>query len=565
MNTKPLLVIAAFCSVGNIGCRETNQNSSLRTLDNIASANPVFEACSGTGAIHRKADLDAQPHLRAALAAIPLTLQQAFFDDLGGKIKLVAGPALTDCSNDLERADDALSCWRRSPNRDASIEILIRKSDPTHEQYALVRAFGFVYGDILLNRVIPNVASEPVTLSERPMGSLRDFKAHLASVFLGDLSDITPAGKEKELVSSLEKLGIPSRIVREHDFQKRWKLYVNLPTNVQDTFASRVFAESFHSQFCTNSSADRACKLFGNTMDLFAPYARDLTSADWMRSHQCQKQSSSLTQSQTNSSSTRKEWFSQFSSEIQRRRNLGYETGSLVNAKIAEAAGIQKTTFGLTEKSQSLNLSGDLASMLKGLLTGGVSLGGSGGSGFMGMLSQVLGSVGGSGGGGSGGLSGILSSLGLGSSGGGNIGSLLGNSNSLPGGGGSPTTPSNSVVSNNPSSSIGGSASSEEKSAIDATNKYRQSQGAQPLQTDEQMIGDCRKQAQMQAERGGLEHFLYPAGVATGENIAYGSSSGEYTVMEQWVKSPGHHANIMGNYRFIGVGSVGNQWCQRFR
>jgi uncharacterized protein YkwD len=53
--------------------------------------------------------------------------------------------------------------------------------------------------------------------------------------------------------------------------------------------------------------------------------------------------------------------------------------------------------------------------------------------------------------------------------------------------------------------------------------------------------------------------------VARAENIAYGSKSGEYTVMEQWVKSPGHHANIMGNHRFIGIGSFGNQWCQRFR
>jgi uncharacterized protein YkwD len=116
-----------------------------------------------------------------------------------------------------------------------------------------------------------------------------------------------------------------------------------------------------------------------------------------------------------------------------------------------------------------------------------------------------------------------------------------------------------------PDAGGGGIASAEEQAGMDATNRYRQSRGKSVLQVDPQMVQDCRKQAQMQAQKGGLTHWLYPAGVARAENIAYGSKSGEYTVMQQWVKSPGHHANIMSNHRFIGIGNFGNQWCQRFR
>ncbi len=556
MNNAQSLVIVAILALSVTRCKDSQENSSLRTLDNIASENPFFDACAGTGQIHGKADLGAYPHLKAALAAVPLPVQIGFFDDLGGKIRIVTDATLRDCAINNDRVDEGLSCWRRLPNRNESIEIIIRKTSREKEQYALVRAFGFVYGDILLNRVIPGDTQAPVTLGERPTGHLRDYKAHLASIFLGDLLTITPPVKVQETIATLVKFGLTKNVVRESDFQKRWVLFSNLPEAVQDRFASRVFAEAFQSQFCTKASADRACKLFGNTMRSFAPYAQDITSPAWLTAHACTKEDRtvSLAASSSQASSARVEWFSQHGSEVARRRAQGLEAGSLVNAKIAEFARREQDQFNLTNPGETLSLNGDFLSMIQSLLTGGLSSGG-GGGGLGGILSQILGTLGGGAGGSSGGLSGILSSLGLGSSGGSTLGS-----------GGTSSIPPTSGGSNTPlPSSSGGSASTEERAAIDSTNRYRQSQGKEPLQVDEQMIIDCRKQAQMQADRGGLQHWLYPAGVATGENIAYGSNSGESTVMDQWVKSPPHHANIMSNYRYIGIGNVGNQWCQRFR
>ena len=49
-----------------------------------------------------------------------------------------------------------------------------------------------------------------------------------------------------------------------------------------------------------------------------------------------------------------------------------------------------------------------------------------------------------------------------------------------------------------------------------------------------------------------------------GENIAYGYTS-EQQVIEAWLNSQGHCANIMnGNFKEMGVGRVGNYWTQNF-
>lgn len=48
-----------------------------------------------------------------------------------------------------------------------------------------------------------------------------------------------------------------------------------------------------------------------------------------------------------------------------------------------------------------------------------------------------------------------------------------------------------------------------------------------------------------------------------GENIALGYPSPE-SVMDGWMNSSGHRANILGNYREIGVGFYNNYWVQDF-
>lgn len=51
---------------------------------------------------------------------------------------------------------------------------------------------------------------------------------------------------------------------------------------------------------------------------------------------------------------------------------------------------------------------------------------------------------------------------------------------------------------------------------------------------------------------------------AAGENIAKGQTTAE-EVMNQWMNSPGHRANIMNSsYTEIGIGFYNNEWVQEF-
>lgn len=557
------VIFLAISVIGLSSCRKPPEMSKLKTLENIGLRTPIFEPCTGNHQIHPSASLDQEPHLKAALAAVPFTVQKGFFDDLGGRIRIGKS---SDCRPPSSRADDALGCWRRLPDKNQSLELIVVRSDKVKEQYTLVRTFGFIYGDILLNRVVPTNLSDPIKISEGPAGTLADYKSNLASTFLGELMKATTAKDKKEVTQLLSELGIPESTTGELDFQKRWSRFSSLPRQNREAFASRVFAEAFHSQFCTKQSAARACKLFPQTMESFKPYADDVSRDKGMGALTCQANS------EPKASASHIEWHSLHSHTLSQRARLSLDRGSYVNSMIAQAANQRVEIFSINEEKDSFHLTSDIVNKLMGMLSGGLS---SGGSGLGGILGQLLGSLGGGGGGESlGDLGSLMGSLGLSdlfSDGGGGLKDLLGDNTGpkIP----TPNpTPSPNILPGNvnpPDNSTplpsGGNASTEEQAAMDATNRYRQSQGKSVLQIDQQMVEDCRKQAQMQAQRGGLQHWLHPAGVARAENIAYGSKSGEYTVMQQWVKSPGHHANIMSNHRFIGVGNFGNQWCQRFR
>ena len=300
------------------------------------------------------------------------------------------------------------------------------------------------------------------------------------------------------------------------------------------------------------------------TLQSFKPYADDVAGESDTNKIECRP---SVAQT---ASATHLEWHRQNQDKISQRDARGADKGAYVTAKISEAARqrlpVSKAdTFDSISSQSTFSLNSDLLQQIMGLLTGGLSGGGGGaGGGLTGFLGQLFGGLGGGdGGGGIDNLGGLLGNLGLSDlmDGGGGGSDDLGGNN-LP-----DVNPQPDNISNNNNTPFpsGGNATAEEQAGIDATNRYRQSQGKSVLQIDQQMIEDCRKQAQLQAQKGGLTHWLHPAGVARAENIAYGSKSGEYTVMQQWVKSPGHHANIMGNHRFIAVGNFGNQWCQRFR
>jgi hypothetical protein len=536
-------------------CRNPPQGSRLQTLENVGTRTGIFEACAGSGQIHPKSSLDQEAHLKFALGAVPYKIQESFFDDLGGRIRITQA---NECTTTNQRQDDTLGCWKRLPSAKQSVEIIIKRTSKAKEQYALVRTFGFIYGDLLLNRVIPSSPLDPVKITTHPQEGLGSYKIHLASIFLGELYSFTESKNRKELMESLSEFGIPSTVTAEKDFERRWKMFTMLPVQVQNNFASRVFAESFHSQFCSVKSSKRACTSFPLTMQSFEPYFQDISTKKEQASLACGSK-----QVKTESA-THLEFYNLNRDALHQRKTQGRDTGAYVNSQIAKAVeqkikAQKNEAFSLHNDDQPLNLNSNFLEQLLGLITGGISNGGGGGSlgGLGGLLGPLLGGMDNGGLEGLGNLGDLLGSLGLG----GLMDDNGGNLDDNPGGG----ETNNNMPSNDTPLPSGGNATKEEQAGMDATNRYRQSQGKSVLQIDQQMVEDCRKQAQLQAQKGGLTHYLYPAGVSRAENIAYGSKSGEYTVMQQWVKSPGHHRNIMANHRFIGIGNYGNQWCQRFR
>ena len=118
-----------------------------------------------------------------------------------------------------------------------------------------------------------------------------------------------------------------------------------------------------------------------------------------------------------------------------------------------------------------------------------------------------------------------------------------------------------------------------ERLITEKTNKYRASQGLQPLAHDAKFSFVARDWSLKQGRAGNISHSGFPNsreavyrtefGVSTdfnGENVAYTSMVGgsdqsdaaaeavakEFAVM--WWNSPGHRANMLGHFKKIGVG-----------
>jgi uncharacterized protein YkwD len=99
--------------------------------------------------------------------------------------------------------------------------------------------------------------------------------------------------------------------------------------------------------------------------------------------------------------------------------------------------------------------------------------------------------------------------------------------------------------------------------------------GLPPLARDARLDRAAQLHAENMARQGRMAHVLDGRGVAArvcaegvcrvgvGENVAMGQrSTGD--VMRAWMASPGHRANIQGQYRFVGVGHSGGYWCVVF-
>lgn len=104
-----------------------------------------------------------------------------------------------------------------------------------------------------------------------------------------------------------------------------------------------------------------------------------------------------------------------------------------------------------------------------------------------------------------------------------------------------------------------------ESQILELVNQHRQSIGKQSLELDTYMSYECRTHSKNMAE--GSVSFGHDGfgdrvdrikkeigGGGSGENVAVGYQSAE-SVMEGWLNSSGHRANIEGNFTTIGIGA----------
>lgn len=121
--------------------------------------------------------------------------------------------------------------------------------------------------------------------------------------------------------------------------------------------------------------------------------------------------------------------------------------------------------------------------------------------------------------------------------------------------------------------------SAEEQEVITLVNAIRQDNGLEPLRADSDLCRVARIKSQDMRERGYFSHTSPTYGSpfdmmsrfdiryrTAGENIAMGYRTAE-SVVEGWMNSPGHRANILSkNYTRIGVGYIadGSYWTQLF-
>lgn len=103
---------------------------------------------------------------------------------------------------------------------------------------------------------------------------------------------------------------------------------------------------------------------------------------------------------------------------------------------------------------------------------------------------------------------------------------------------------------------------------LDDTNAARASNGLAPVALDQQMTTTAQNWSATQAREGRMYHnpnysTQIPAGWSrAGENVAMGYSSAAVTTA--WMNSPGHRANILGDFTHIGIGVVNGYSTQVF-
>lgn len=104
-----------------------------------------------------------------------------------------------------------------------------------------------------------------------------------------------------------------------------------------------------------------------------------------------------------------------------------------------------------------------------------------------------------------------------------------------------------------------------ENRILEETNRARRRHGLRPLRLDFGLLRSARRHASWMTRNHSLQHTSAPVA----ENIAMGQSTAP-EVLNDWMNSPGHRANILNaSYTRIGVSAYRSRggtvfWCQQF-
>ncbi len=103
---------------------------------------------------------------------------------------------------------------------------------------------------------------------------------------------------------------------------------------------------------------------------------------------------------------------------------------------------------------------------------------------------------------------------------------------------------------------------------LDDTNAARAANGLSALTLNQQMTAVAQNWSQAQSNAGSMSHNPNYSGEIPGgwskaaENVAYGYAVN--AVVNGWMNSPGHRANILGDYNSIGIGYANGYYTQVF-
>jgi hypothetical protein len=244
------LYILLFIALAGTSCKKaTESTSEVQSLGNFAGGEFEPNDCHGTNPVKASSDelrakTKFRKSLRRALSAVPVTLQDAFFTNLNGKIELAS-----NMNDKCKSTDHPTSCWQIADDSSVMIYIKSETSDPEtvkNIQHSTVRAFGFMLADVMLKMQIEGDQANLVENQE-----LDAMKADIAFKLLANMAQSN--GKYKlshfkdMLPESVLKAGLSTK-----ERQKAWEKIVFKPATRQ--FSDEVFVETFDSYFCSSET-----------------------------------------------------------------------------------------------------------------------------------------------------------------------------------------------------------------------------------------------------------------------------------------------------------------------